>query len=37
MSPENKDLWSEIPGKSGVDIYRNFTFLDFQNPREVIF
>lgn len=37
LSSDTEGLWSKIPGDSGVNIFRNFSFYDFKNPVQTIF
>jgi len=32
MSPENQNLWAEVPGKTGMVINRTYYFFNFTNP-----
>lgn len=37
MTPNNYNIWGEIPGDTNSLVIRNYTFYNFTNPWEVFF
>ena len=37
MQESNRNLWANIPGDTGMVIYRNFTFFNLINPLDFVF